>query len=91
MDGLLAAIIPFDGNARPILFSDGTHIVFVFGPPNTVTNIEDSIGCRSYPPLMRAINCFGAEEREPYGFISRSRRLFWSIGHLHNGPLMRAI
>jgi hypothetical protein len=31
---LLAAIIPFDGYARPILFSDGAKIVFIGAPIN---------------------------------------------------------
>ena len=39
-NGLLAAIIPFDGYARPILFSDGALITQISIPKNTVADIE---------------------------------------------------
>jgi hypothetical protein len=35
---LLAAIIPFDGYARPILFSDGALIGLIVLPANTFAN-----------------------------------------------------
>ena len=41
-NGLLAAIIPFDGYARPILFSDGALITQISNSKNTVADIEQS-------------------------------------------------
>jgi hypothetical protein len=41
-NGLLAAIIPFDGYARPILFSDGALIIFISIPANAVANTKVS-------------------------------------------------
>jgi hypothetical protein len=41
-NGLLAPIIPFDGYARPILFSDGALIGLIVLPANTVANREES-------------------------------------------------
>jgi hypothetical protein len=37
---LLAAIVPFDGYASPILFSDGALIGLIVAPPNTVADVE---------------------------------------------------
>jgi hypothetical protein len=39
---LLAAIIPFDGYASPIRFSDGALIVFICMPTDTVADAECS-------------------------------------------------
>jgi hypothetical protein len=39
-NGLFAAIIPFDGYARPILFSDCALIVPVTVPANAVADVE---------------------------------------------------
>jgi hypothetical protein len=39
-NGLFAAIIPFDGYARPILFSDRALIVLVGVPANAVAEFE---------------------------------------------------
>ena len=39
-NGLLAAIIPFDGYARPILFSDGALIGSIVLPTNTVADVK---------------------------------------------------
>jgi hypothetical protein len=41
-DGLLASIIPFDGNARPIPLSDGAKIGRRGSPANTVAHCECS-------------------------------------------------
>jgi hypothetical protein len=41
-NGLLAAIIPFDGYARPILFSDGAPIILISIPANAVADFEGS-------------------------------------------------
>ena len=41
-NGLLAAIIPFDGYARPILFSDGALILLIILPANAVADSEGS-------------------------------------------------
>jgi hypothetical protein len=38
-NGLLAAIIPFDGDASPIGFGDGALIFFVSIPANTVADL----------------------------------------------------
>jgi hypothetical protein len=37
-NGLLAAIVPFDDQARPIFFSDGALIVYIIVPANPVAN-----------------------------------------------------
>ena len=37
---LLAAIVPFDGYASPILFSDGALIGLIVVPANTVADVE---------------------------------------------------
>ena len=37
---LLAAIVPFDGYASPILFSDGALIGLIVVPANTVADFE---------------------------------------------------
>ena len=39
---LLAATIPFDGYARPILFSDGALIGLIVLPANALADIEKS-------------------------------------------------
>jgi hypothetical protein len=41
-NGLLAAIIPFDGYARPVLFRDGATVGFVVLPTYPVTDAEFS-------------------------------------------------
>jgi hypothetical protein len=38
-NGLLAAIMPFDGDARPICFSDAALIVFISILANAVANL----------------------------------------------------
>jgi hypothetical protein len=40
MNGLLTAVIPFDGYARPILFSDGALIGSIVLPANTVADVK---------------------------------------------------
>jgi hypothetical protein len=40
VNGLLTAIIPFDGYARPILFSDGALIGSIVLPANTVADVK---------------------------------------------------
>lgn len=37
---LLAAVIPFDGYAGPILFSDGASIGLIVLPANTIADVE---------------------------------------------------
>jgi hypothetical protein len=39
-NGLLAAIIPFDCYARPILFSDGALIISISVPANAVADVK---------------------------------------------------
>jgi hypothetical protein len=39
-NGLIAAIIPFDGYASPILFSDGALIGLIVLPANAVADFE---------------------------------------------------
>jgi hypothetical protein len=41
-NGLLAANIPFEGYARPILFSDGALIGLIVLPANAVADVEKS-------------------------------------------------
>ena len=41
-NGLLAATIPFDGYARPILFNDGALIGWIVLPANAVERLEKS-------------------------------------------------
>src|SRR5260370_148777 len=41
-NGLLAATIPFDGYARPILFNDGALIGLIVLPANAVERLEKS-------------------------------------------------
>jgi len=41
-NGLLAATIPFDGYARPILFNDGALIGWIVLPANAVEWLEKS-------------------------------------------------
>jgi hypothetical protein len=50
-NGLLAAIIPFDGDASPICFSDGALIVFVRIPANTVADFSS----RDWSPVILRI------------------------------------
>jgi hypothetical protein len=40
--GFLAVILPFDGYARPILFSDGALIIDISIPANAVADCESS-------------------------------------------------
>jgi hypothetical protein len=37
-NGLLAAIVPLDGHASPIRFSDGATVDLIVSPVNAVTN-----------------------------------------------------
>ena len=39
-NGLLAAIIPFDGDASPIRFSDCARVILIVVPANTVADFE---------------------------------------------------
>jgi hypothetical protein len=39
-NGLLAAIVPFDGYARPVRFNDGALIVPIVMPANAVADVE---------------------------------------------------
>ena len=41
-DRLFAAIVPFDGHARPIFFGDGALIGLIVLPANTITDVEGS-------------------------------------------------
>jgi hypothetical protein len=56
VNGLLTAVIPFDGYARPIRFSDGALVGSIVLPANTVADFEGSgfvaghlIGCPQTP------------------------------------------
>jgi hypothetical protein len=40
VNGLLTAVIPFDGYARPILFSDGALIGSIVLPANTIADVK---------------------------------------------------
>jgi len=40
--GLLAAIVPFDGYARPILLGNSALMIFIILPANAVANVEKS-------------------------------------------------
>jgi hypothetical protein len=40
VNGLLTAVIPFDGYARPIRFSDGALIGSIVLPANTVADVK---------------------------------------------------
>jgi hypothetical protein len=40
--GLLAAIVPFDGYARPIRFSDGATVRLIVSPAHAVANLKES-------------------------------------------------
>jgi hypothetical protein len=40
VNGLLTAVIPFDGYARPILFSDGALIGSIVLPANTGADVK---------------------------------------------------
>ena len=57
-DGLLAAIIPFDGHASPILFNDGALIISISIPANAVADIEDL----DWPPVINACHVVGEPE-----------------------------
>jgi hypothetical protein len=55
-NGLLAAIIPFDGYASPILFSDGALIIIISIPPNAVADLNLSglvTGHKARPTIPR--------------------------------------
>ena len=41
-NGLLAAIIPFDGQSGPIRFTDGALIIFITIPANAVADFKFS-------------------------------------------------
>jgi hypothetical protein len=42
LDGLLAAIIPFDGYACPVRFSDGATVGLIVSPANAVASFQKS-------------------------------------------------
>jgi hypothetical protein len=42
LDDLLAAIVPFDSDASPIRFSDGTTVGLIVSPANAVSYSEKS-------------------------------------------------
>src|SRR5258708_36757779 len=52
-NGLLAATIPFDGYARPILFNDGALIGLIVLPANAVERLEKSGLVASHLPDFR--------------------------------------
>ena len=41
-NGLLAAIVPFDGYASPIHFSDGATVGLIVSPANALADFEES-------------------------------------------------
>src|SRR5260221_2167731 len=51
---LLAATIPFDGYARPILFNDGALIGWIVLPANAVERLEESGLVAGHFPDFRA-------------------------------------
>ncbi len=53
-DAALAATIPFDGYARPILFSDGALIGLIVLPANAVERLEKSRLVAGHFPDFRA-------------------------------------
>jgi hypothetical protein len=40
--GLQAAVVPFDGDACPILFGDGAEVVLVVAPANAGADVQQS-------------------------------------------------
>ena len=41
-NGLLAAIVPFDGYPSPIRLNDGTTVGLIVSPANAVANLKES-------------------------------------------------
>jgi hypothetical protein len=41
-DGLLAPVVPFDGDPRPVLFGDGAEVVVVVAPADAGADVEQS-------------------------------------------------
>ena len=69
---LLAAIVPFDGYASPILFSDGALIGLIVLPANAVADIEKSglVAGHLCPPFIQTAP---TSSRQP-------AKLFASVG-----------
>ena len=100
-NGLLAATIPFDGYARPILFNDGALIGWIVLPANAVEWLEKSglvAGhlCTPYsnydhPTIFAPAKLFEVPSLIARPGANPSAALLWAIEQYHARPASNLI